>query len=358
MRLNFGADSDKGGRHRTRWAAVGAAVAVTLSSGGLVLTSAAGPSVASAIVTITPCRLMDTRPTSTIGPRGTALGVDETYATAVRGLNGDCNIPAAATAVVLNVTAIGPTSDSFLTVFPADDGRPNASSLNWAAGQGPTPNAVTAKLSTDGRIAFYNERGTVHLAADIVGYLQDLPPGPAGPTGPSGPQGPSGPAGAQGPVGATGATGAQGPTGATGPQGPIGPSPTLPPTPYQLDSTMLMSGTGNRSFSPIGSSDGTMADAAKSWMAPRDCVLSNISLRMYGDVTSGAFAIRFAIINVDGSILSIGDTIAFDVNSLAGERRTMSNASVIAGQRVRIFQIVGAVTIAAGTTVSLSMTCV
>lgn len=182
---------------RSRWAAIGAAIAVTLGAGG-VLTGSAASGTESLFVPIAPCRLADTRPgTDNVGPRATPLAADETYTPQVHGTNGRCTIPATATAISLNVTVANPSAASFLTVFPPDQPRPLAASLNWVAGQAPTPNAVTGTLSADGRIGLYNLSGTVDVIADIVGYY--VPgtgsPGPAGPTGPTGPAGPQGPAG-------------------------------------------------------------------------------------------------------------------------------------------------------------------
>jgi hypothetical protein len=91
----------------------------------------------------------------------------------VHGANGNCTIPVGATSIAANVTITEPTSDGFLSVFPADAPLPNASNLNWSAGQAPTPNAVTVDLSTDGRVKVFNERGTVNVIIDIVGYYED-----------------------------------------------------------------------------------------------------------------------------------------------------------------------------------------
>ena len=182
---------------RSRWAAVGAAVAVALGAGG-VLTGSAASGTASLLVPITPCRLMDTRAgTDNVGPRSTPIGADETYTPAVHGTNGRCTIPATATAVSMNVTVVNPTAASFLTVFPPDGTRPLAASLNWVAGQAPTPNAVTGTLSADGRLGLYNLSGSVDVIVDIVGYYApgSGSPGPVGPAGPTGPTGPTGPAG-------------------------------------------------------------------------------------------------------------------------------------------------------------------
>jgi hypothetical protein len=164
---------------RSRYASVGAIVAVLLGGGGLLTTSAAGTPGASSFVPITPCRLFDTRPATLVGVRNSPLGAQATFTATVWGSNGNCSIPSGATGVSMNVVAVNPTAPSFLTVFPADQPQPLASSLNWVAGQSPTPNAVTVSLSAAGKISFYNNTGTVDLAADIVGYyLSAGDPGP------------------------------------------------------------------------------------------------------------------------------------------------------------------------------------
>jgi hypothetical protein len=217
---------------RSRWAAIGAAIAVTLGGGGLLTASASVTSgVRNVFVPITPCRLFDTRPApDNVGTRVGALAAGETFHTAGTGTHGNCTIPATATALSMNVSIISPTASSFLTVFPDDQPRPLTANLVWAAGQAATPNAVTVGLSATGTVGFYNLSGTVQIAADVVGYYDDhsfddryytktevdakIAAGPQGATGAQGPIGPQGPAGAAGANGAAGATGA---TGATGP---------------------------------------------------------------------------------------------------------------------------------------------
>lgn len=183
---------------------------IAAAAGAAIVAGAAGAtgSNASSFVPISPCRLFDTRPApDTLGSRSTALAAGETHTVRTWGDNGNCSIPSGATALSMNVVAISPTAASYLTVFPAETSRPTASSLNWVAGQAPTPNAVTAAVGADGRLSFYNLAGTVHLAVDVVGYYQ---PATAGSTGPAGPQGAAGPAGATGPQGPAGPQGAPG----------------------------------------------------------------------------------------------------------------------------------------------------
>jgi hypothetical protein len=176
-----------------------------LLGGGLLTASAAPVPTASSFVPITPCRLIDTRPApDNVGARSTPIGAGETYVATVWGTNGACTIPSTATGVSLNAVAVHPTAASYLTIFPADATRPLASNLNWVAGQAPTPNAVTAALSADGRLGLYNLAGTVDVLVDIVGYYV---PSSSGPTGPAGPTGPTGATGATGPAGPAGTSG-------------------------------------------------------------------------------------------------------------------------------------------------------
>lgn len=85
---------------RTRWAAIGAAVAVSLGAGGIGLVQATIDSgVRPVLVDIDPCRITGTRSDSQVGPRSTPLGATEQYDIRAHGVNGNCNIPAAAVAL-------------------------------------------------------------------------------------------------------------------------------------------------------------------------------------------------------------------------------------------------------------------
>jgi hypothetical protein len=156
---------------------MGAAIAVSLGVGGVAITHAVVTSgERDVFVPISPCRLFDIRPApDQVGPRGTPLQPGETYTQAVRGANGNCNIPADATAVAMNVTAVGGTAGSFLTIWPSDVApKPLASNLNWVPGSPPTPNKVDVKVSVaDGKINLFNLTGTVSVLADVVGYYAD-----------------------------------------------------------------------------------------------------------------------------------------------------------------------------------------
>jgi hypothetical protein len=161
---------------RSRWAAVGAAIAVTLGAGGIGIVGATVSSGERAtFVPITPCRLFDTRPgTDNVGTKSSPLGPGETYTVGVHGDNGQCSgIPADAVAVSLNATALNSTSPTFVTVFAADAPRPVASSLNPVPGGPPIPNGIVSDLSATGFVSFYNANGSVDLLADVIGYYVD-----------------------------------------------------------------------------------------------------------------------------------------------------------------------------------------
>ena len=150
---------------------VGAVGAAAVTGVGLVQSvGAVGGGTASSFVPIVPCRLMDTRAAAQVGTRNTPMGPAETATFAVWGSNGSCTIPNTATGIATNVTALGATSPTYLTLYPADSAQPPTSNLNPAPGQPPTPNQVTVGLSTGGAIKMFNERGTVDVIIDIVGY--------------------------------------------------------------------------------------------------------------------------------------------------------------------------------------------
>jgi len=154
----------------------------------------------SVYVPIAPCRLADTRPApDNVGTRATPLAQTEIQTFQVWGTNGNCTIPTTATGIGTNVTAVNPTADGYLTVYPADVERPLASNLNWTRSSPPTPNQVTVGLSATGAIAAYNNGGNIDVIIDIVGYYQALPASGTGPQGPAGQQGATGATGPAGP---------------------------------------------------------------------------------------------------------------------------------------------------------------
>lgn len=189
------------GLWRSRWAAIGAAVAVTLGGGGIFVAQAvSGP--ASSVVSIDPVRILDTRTDVGLpGPFVSAVSQKLKVTGPVPTSTGtQTPVPVGATGVLLNVTVVNPTAAGFLAVRPGDaTGAPSTSSLNFNAGD-IVPNSVQVGLPTAGANAgqiditsdaFGQAGPTTEVLIDVVGYLVA---GGAG-VGPAGPQGPAGPAG-------------------------------------------------------------------------------------------------------------------------------------------------------------------
>lgn len=182
-------------RHRLRQ--FGATLALTLAVGGITLgsldaaTNTPGP--ASVIVPTSPFRILDTRSGVGVGGVAAPLGPSATIDLQVAGVG---PVPADATGVVLNVTSNSASAPSYITAWPTGTDRPEASVLNVTPGID-LPNMITAQLGDGGRLSLFNYTGSVHLIADVAGYL--VPgsgtPGPQGPAGAQGPAGPAGPAG-------------------------------------------------------------------------------------------------------------------------------------------------------------------
>ena len=155
---------------RSRWAAVGAAVAVTLGGGTVLHFALAAPGdvVAGSFVPISPTRILDTRPApQNVGGFVGPLGTGETHTFQVTGVAG---IPSNASAVMMNVTVDKPTGSSFLTVFPAGSPQPTASNLNWVANT-TIPNLVTVKIGAGGQVSIFNLNAKVQVIADVAGYF-------------------------------------------------------------------------------------------------------------------------------------------------------------------------------------------
>jgi uncharacterized protein YkwD len=145
----------------------------TLASGHYAFVFADGTlTVGTGYVPLLPARLLDTRPgKATVD--GLAAGGGAVGPGAVRDLvvTGRGGLPATGVgAVVLNVTAVNPTSTSVITVWPAGAARPNASSLNPVRGV-TTPNLVVAQVGAGGSVSIHNGAGSVHVVADVVGWF-------------------------------------------------------------------------------------------------------------------------------------------------------------------------------------------
>ena len=144
-------------------------------------------------VPVNPARLLETRD---VAGFTTIDGLFEGEGKLVAGqvleltVAGRGGVPADARSVFLNVTAVLPEADGFITVYPCDTARPNASNVNFFKGQ-IVPNSVLAKLDANGKVCVYTLATTdsvidvnayVPVGADLQGVapvrLTDTRPGP------------------------------------------------------------------------------------------------------------------------------------------------------------------------------------
>lgn len=112
---------------------------------------------------VAPTRLLDTRiGLGRTGSSRVAAGTSVEIAVA-----GRAGVPTNATAAVFNVTAVDAQRPGYLTVYPCGSTVPVASNVNYAS-SAPTPNLVTAQLSSSGSVCVFAERDT-HILLDVSG---------------------------------------------------------------------------------------------------------------------------------------------------------------------------------------------
>jgi Tol biopolymer transport system component len=119
--------------------------------------------------TLTPCRLLDTRQ----GGQGPVLSSGLRRIVLAKGA---CGIPDTARAIAVNLTVVQPSAGGYLTLHAGDLGPEMTSSLNFAAGQIRTNNAIVP-LAFDGTgtlgvTPLVAGNGTVHLIVDVSGYFE------------------------------------------------------------------------------------------------------------------------------------------------------------------------------------------
>lgn len=113
---------------------------------------------------LAPKRLMDTR--SGLGAPKAKIGPGKKVDLQVTGRGG---VPSSGVgSVVLNVTVVGPTAGSFLTLYPAGESRPTASSINFAKSWLGS-NSVTVKVGSGGKVSVYNHAGSTDVVVDVAG---------------------------------------------------------------------------------------------------------------------------------------------------------------------------------------------
>jgi uncharacterized repeat protein (TIGR01451 family) len=120
---------------------------------------------------VTPCRLVDTRkpPAPLAGP-SLAGGASRTFP-----VSGTCNLPPAAQAYSLNITAVPPGPVGFVTAWPTGQIRPVTANLNVLTGT-VTANAAIVPAGDGGSVDVFASNAT-NVVIDLNGYFAPMATG-------------------------------------------------------------------------------------------------------------------------------------------------------------------------------------
>jgi len=149
-------------------------VSETVGNGGLSVTNGAINIVpitpGSDFYTVAPCRIIDTRnPAGPLGAPPLSGGTSRTFV-----IVNTCSVPATATAVSVNIAETQAQGSGHLRIYAAGAALPNASTINFSAGQTRANNAILP-LGAGGGISVYAGIGaglTVDFILDVNGYFQ------------------------------------------------------------------------------------------------------------------------------------------------------------------------------------------
>lgn len=128
------------------------------------------PESGGATTTATPFRVADSR--NGIGTSTRPWSTQETRRIRIVGVG---DVPAEATAVIANITVVGPTGEGFLTAWPSGLDAPNVSNLNFTSGE-IIPNMAIIGLGDSGAIDVrvdlpWDPTGTAHVLVDVLGWV-------------------------------------------------------------------------------------------------------------------------------------------------------------------------------------------
>jgi len=84
-------------------------------------------------------------------------------------ITGRAGVPANASAVVLNLTALDSSTAGFVTAYACGSALPDVSNLNYTPGGTAIANSATVPVGTGGRVCLYTSSAT-NLIADINGF--------------------------------------------------------------------------------------------------------------------------------------------------------------------------------------------
>jgi parallel beta-helix repeat protein len=125
------------------------------------------PVTGGALHPVTPVRLLDTRNGNGAPKARVAAGASVNLQVTGRG-----PVPSSGvSAVVLNVTVVGPSATGYLTVYPTAGTRPATSNIDFVAAQ-TVPNLVVVPIGAGGKVTIQNNSGgSADILADVSGWF-------------------------------------------------------------------------------------------------------------------------------------------------------------------------------------------
>ena len=124
-----------------------------------------------AITPVGPSRLLDSRPTGvTVDGQNQAVGVRPAGQVYELQVTGRAGVPADAIAAVLNVTVTSPEAAGYVTLFPCGAPLPNASTVNFNAGDTVANLSITRLGTPGGKVCLYSSVAT-HVIVDVNAYF-------------------------------------------------------------------------------------------------------------------------------------------------------------------------------------------
>ncbi|MGH9301725.1 MAG: hypothetical protein ACRD0E_07565, partial [Acidimicrobiales bacterium] len=116
---------------------------------------------------VTPYRIVDTRSPSSPGGSPSTLSPGGVLNVNVLGVGG---VPSSGVeAVVLNLTAAGPSTPGFLTAYPGGSAQPTASNVNYVPGQA-VANRVIVPVGANGTVSVFSSART-DVVVDVTGWF-------------------------------------------------------------------------------------------------------------------------------------------------------------------------------------------
>jgi 5'-nucleotidase len=121
---------------------------------------------------MTPARIAESRlGTPTVDGLFEGFGRTSPGSTTTVRVAGRAGVPTGISAAIVNVAAVEPADDGFISVDPCLPGTPTASSLNYVSGVN-RANELIAEVDAAGNICIFTQHD-VDLIVDVVGYVEE-----------------------------------------------------------------------------------------------------------------------------------------------------------------------------------------